>query len=266
MGFLGEIQTLVETSAQQELDIVNTLDAFCARNKSFEFHYTNASGEFFAGRSRFLGQDDRHLHLDTPQIVGKQAILQTGKKIEIFITIRGVNYTFHARIAQTQCRIKLNNYTTVHGVYIKKPTQIRQGQKRHELRLRFKESDQIPATINLTVPELPNAVPLDNAIVKGVIENFSAGGCGLHLESRLCSNFKFGHPIFLSFFLPDEETEFIIQVEVRTIRPPTRDYQTRIGVKFLSWPTRAHFMRTLRPLERFIAKIQREKLKKRKSK
>jgi len=264
----GGMKVLVETSAHNNKpDIGDTLDALCARNISFEFHYTNMSGDFFAGRSRFLGQDDHCLHLDTPHIVGKQAILQTGKKIDVFVSIGPDTYTFRARIVQTQCRIKLNNYTTVHGIYIDKPTQFWPGQKRHELRLRFEKNDQIPVTVNLTVPNQPNAVPLDNAVVNGWIEDVSAGGCNLHLDTSLCSHFKFGHPIFLRFTLPDEdETETIVQAEVRAIRPPTKNYQTRVGVKFQSWPSRAYLTRTIRPLERFIAKVQRERLKKRRPK
>ena len=256
---------MVETSAQQELDIDNTLETLCARNISFEFHYTNMSGEFFAGRSRFLGQDEERLYLDTPHIVGKQAILQTGKKIDVFVTIGSETYTFRSKIIQTHCRIRLNDYTTVHGVYINKPTKFWPGQKRHELRLKFKKDDQIPVTVNLTAPNEPSATPLDNAVVNGWIEDVSAGGCNLHLDTALCSNFKFGHPIFLSFNLPDNETEIIVQVEVRAVQPPSKGYRTRVGVKFLSWPSQAYLTRTLRPLERFIAQVQREKLKKRNS-
>ena len=255
---------MVETSAPKELDVSETLNALCDRNRPFEFHYTNTSGEVFVGRSRFLGQDDRYLHLDTPQIIGKQTILQTRKKIEIYITIGSETYTFRSKIVKTNCRIELNFYTTVHGLYVEKPKEFRLGQKRHELRLRFnKESDQIPVTVNLTLPDKPNATPLNNAVVNGWIEDISAGGCSLHLDTALCSDFKFGHPIYLGFTLPDEDkSQIIVQAEVRTARPPSNGYRTRVGVKFLSWPNRAYLTRTLRPLERLIAKIQRERLKK----
>ena len=258
---------MVETSAPKELDINDTLDAQCARNRPFEFHYTNTSGEVFVGRSRFLGQDDRHLHLDTPHIVGKQTTLQTGKKLELFVTIGSETYTFRSRIVKTNCRIQLNFYTTIHGVHIEKPTKFWPGQKRHELRLRFKESDQIPVIVNFTDPNEPGATPLNRVAVNGWIEDISASGCGLHLDTALCSDFKFGHPIFLGFTLPDEDkTQIIVQAELRTARSPANGYRTRVGVKFQSWPSRGYLTRMLRPLERFIANIQRERLKKRQSK
>ena len=263
---LRGMKTLVETSAQQEIDIDSMLDTLCARNKPCEFHYTNMSGEVFVGRSRFLGQNDQQLHLDTPQIIGKQTALLTGKTIEIFITVGTETYTFRSKIIQAHCKITLNHYITVNGVYISKPTKMWQAQKRHDLRLRFKEDDQIPAVVNLTAPDHPNAAPLEGPWVQGVLEDLSASGCGLHLNTPRCSDFKYGHPIFLSFTLPNDDTELIVQAEVRTIRPPSNGFQTRIGVKFLNWPSRAYLTHTLRPVERFLAKVQRDRLKEKQSK
>lgn len=258
---------MVETSAPKELDIRDTLDALCDRNRPFEFHYTNTSGDVFVGKSRFLGQDDRYLHLDTPQIVGKQTTLLTGKKLEIYFVIGSETYTFCSKIIKTNCRIQLNFYTTIHGVHIEKPKSIRPGQKRHELRLRFKESDQIPVTVNLTHPDEPSATPLTDVVINGWIEDVSAGGCSLHLDTPRCSDFKFGHPIFVGFTLPDEDkSQIMVQAEVRMVRPPANGYRTRVGVKFQSWPSRGYLTRTIRPLERWIATIQRERLKKRQSK
>ena len=262
----GVDRALVETAetSEQELDATKTVDDFCARNRSLEFHYHSMSGEFFVAKSRFLGQDDQYLHLDAPHIIGKRANVASGKKIEIFVTVGSQSYTFISKVVRTQCRIKLNDYVTIHGLYIQKPTKVRLGQKRHELRLGFRDSEQIPIAVNFTVPDEPSAVPLDKGAVEGWITNLSAGGCNLHLDTPLSTDFTIGHPIFLGFTLPESTDELILQVEIRSIRSPSNGFKTRLGVKFHNWPNRAYLRRALQKIERFIAKIQREKLKKRK--
>jgi len=249
-----------ESSVKAE-DPFALIEAACARNRSIEIHYNNRSGEFFAARSRLLGYDAHDLLLDNPQSIGKEVVFQTGQSIDAFIMIGDQIFTFRSKIIKTQCQIKLNDYIAVDGLRITRPNNVRKSQRRHDLRVSVAALDKTEAVLHGVSSE--NAAPLDAMVFQGVLGNLSGGGCGLILNTILCSKLKIGSSMFLGFIPPGELEQVIFQVEVRSARlvPPDEE-TTYVGVQFLNWPSRGYLRRTLRPLERLIAEIQRASLKK----
>ncbi len=148
-------------------------------------------------RHGFLSIDQDHLYLDQPQSIGKHINFAAKQTIEAYILLNQNIYTFQSKIVRTQCTIKLNRYTTVDGLCITIPTEIREGQRRHDLRVSLANMDPMPTTVHKVSPDCPGAADLDTAVFKGHLLNLSGGGCRVHLNTVLESKFKIGTPMFL---------------------------------------------------------------------
>ncbi len=243
----------------QQLNDAAILEEACARNRPIELHYYNHSGEFFAARTRLLGIEKDHLQLDAPQSIGKEVHFSSGLKVEAFILVGDHIHTFRSQIVKSQCHIKLNRYHTVDGLYITKPKLVKDGQRRHDLRVSVASlEDDIGVLLHDCCQDDPNSAPVKANVFDGRLVNISGGGCGLIVNTIQCSKLNIGRHMFIGFTLPAEETTLIFQIEVRTVQlVGSNEQATRLGVQFLNWPNQAYLRRTLRPVERFVAELQR---------
>ena len=250
---------MARATQTKQLEDETVLEEACARNRPVELHYYNTSGEFFAAKTRLLGIYEDQLLLDTPQSIGKQVHFSAGQPIEAYILTGEHTHTFRAKITKTQCHVKLNQYVTVDGLFITKPALIKEGQRRHDLRMSTAGlEDTIPVTLHDTWSKQAGAAPVNAAVFQGRVTNLSGGGCGLLLETIQCSKLNIGKQMFVGFTLPEQDTELIFQVEIRTVGlTGPKGSMTRLGVQYLNWPNQAYLRRTLRSIEQFVAELQR---------
>ncbi len=246
------------------IDTAALVEEACARNRSIELHYHNRSGDFFAARTRLLACNDTHIFLDAPQSIGKKVEFKANLQVEAFLAMGSVMYSFKCKVAQTQCHLKLNDYITVDGLQITRPGGVNKSQRRHDMRIAVGNISNIPVLLHETSLENQDTAPLEANVFHGTMENLSGGGCGLGLDTTLCSKIIIGRPMFLSFEIPGTPEPFIFQVEVRSVHLVEPDKKsTRVGVQFMNWPSRGYLQRNLRPLEKLIAEIQRSNNNKR---
>ncbi len=243
--------------AAQDSETEELLTEACSRNRSLELHYFNRRGDLFAARTRLLGFDAQHLYLDKPQSIGKQVEFTPGQAVDAFFTSGQRIYTFKSQIEHTQCSIKLNESKTVLGMIISKPARVRRSQRRHDVRVSLDRLTQSYGWIHGVAPNNLNAAPLDALCLSGELANLSAGGCGLNLQIAIGTKVKIGKPMFLRLDIPEIDQELIFVVEVRNAQTNPDGQTSYLGLQFLNWPSQAHLRRTLRPLERLIADLQR---------
>ena len=243
-----------------QLENLDILDEACDRNLSIELHYYSRSGQFFAAKTRLLGIIDNVLQLDTPQSIGRTVHLSQGQIVEAFL-INGLQiHTFKARITDTDCHIQLNQHEIVDGLAMTKPTSIKDGQRRHDDRLSIAILDEdIPVVMHEIGPDSSDTSRLNPPVFHGRLVNISGGGCGVILDTLLKLDLNVVKLMFLGITLPDQETDFIFQVEVRYANAAgPREKGTRLGLQFLGWPHQAYLRKTVRQVEKFIAQMQRQ--------
>lgn len=241
-------------SIEQELPL---LEEASARNRTVELHTFEAGDQLMTARARVLGVEDQHIRLDMPLDAGKHIAFSPGCILDVYLALGDVLYTFRSQLVESGCPIRLNDGTIVEGIRVTRPSAIKPGQRRQDYRVSMASINPITAHIHSVSADDPSAAPCDAQRAHGWLANLSTGGCGLILEAPFGQEMTSGHPMFVGFRLPIEGPPFIFQAELCQVISVMNGRGTRLGLRFLCWPDQMRYGQAMRPIERFLADMQR---------
>lgn len=233
----------------------------CARNSSIELQYDAPGGETMVAKSRILGLDGDHLFLDHPQSIGKVVEFKTGQAIDAYLVLADTRYAFRSLVTELGCIVEINDRKRVVGIVIRRPANIRPGQRRSGFRVGLLGVDAIEPRLHTAIADDRGICPVDAHVFTATLVNLSIGGAGLRVDRADGVQLKLNDPLFMTFFLPGEEEEFYFLTEVRQTRPIDGENAMRAGLKIKAWPTRRDLERTQQRLQRYITEVQRRKLR-----
>ncbi len=239
------------------------LESAADRNLSVELHVFNRTGEFFAAKARVLAIDDKLIYLEQPQCVDPTARLSPGRDVEVYVLAQDKIFTFQSKIVETGHTVKLNDQTDIEGISIAKPVAVREGQRRHDYRVSLAAIDPITVHVAEAADDTTTALPQEHNRLTARLTNLSRSGCGVLIQSKPHEWLKVGRSVALVFQLPGEPQDSAFQAELCQLHRVLDGQATRLGLRFLDWPSKAALTQSLRPVERFIAQRQRQVAKRR---
>lgn len=248
-------RSLPETESQA------LLDAACARNLALELHYHAADGEFVVVRSRVLGMDEGNLYIDSPQMIGHDIDFSPRQDVQVHFNLQDSRYTFESHVLQRKSMVSLNDEKTVVGMILARPRRIQDGQRRNHFRVSLVAEEKLGIELHRTVTEDENIRPLDEHPMHGALINLSLGGVALRLSIEEGRTFTLNALVFIHFYLPEDEHDYLMLGEVRQLRPIADNTTMRLGIKFKAWPDERIYQHAQQRLQRYITKVQREQLR-----
>ena len=237
------------------------LEAACARSLPIDLHTTGPGGELFVSRSRILGMDGEHVFVDSPQAIGKQLEFEPRQAVTVHFNLHESRYLFESHIVRRKSLIPLNDQKSVVGMLLARPRRIRDGQRRNHFRVSLVAEEKMEVRLHKASSEDGRSCPVDGSALPGILINLSLGGVALRVDMDAGRTLSLDDVIFVRFFLPDEEQEYVLMAQVRQLRPISDNSGMRLGVSFKPWPEEREYERTQQRLQRYITRVQREQLK-----
>ncbi len=222
-----------------------------------ELHYQSPDYEFIAARARIRCISGQQIYLDTPQGIHHQVEFAPGWQIDVYVSIHRRLYTFRSQVVQTRCQVTLRDGLIVQCIQITKPSSVQPGQRRQDFRVSLVSIDPIFAHIHEVAGFNPDAAPVGAWRMRAQLVNLSTGGSGLITNAPQQNCLQPGSKLFVGFELPVQTTAFIFQAQLAQVHSVLDGDGTRLGLRFLKWPNQTQYGRMMRPLERFIAQMQR---------
>lgn len=227
-------------------------------NQSVELQHVGPTGKVRSGKTRLLFMDADSLYLATPVQDGKPVAFGVDCCVDVYTRVHRQTYAFQSKVLRTDCVIKLNSGKTLTGIQLSKPSELKETQRRNNYRVSLASMVPIDAMMQAVCDQDTNSEsgPVGGKI-KSQLVNLSSGGCGVVLSQKEAQKFRLGNLILLSFDLPVESESFTFQTRICQIIPVQERETVRLGLQFVEWPNRTEFRKALRPLEKFIADLQR---------
>lgn len=233
------------------------LEEASARNQAVELHHIKSSQQILIAKSRILFTDDKYLYLDAPTSNGRPINFGSGWIIDAYTHVLRENITFKSEVLDNNYSIQINRGKTIQGIQITRPSEIWFSQRRNDYRVSMASMKPVEAEVHEVTPDNPETAPCEAMRAVGRLVNVSTGGCAVVLPNDRARDFLSGDLIFVGFVLPDNDSPLIFQAELCQIFPVLEGRATRLGIRFIEWPTPAQYGRMRRPLEKFVADVQR---------
>ena len=249
----------VATAAKSEKRYT-LIEEACHRNTAAELHFDGGDGELAVARVRLLGLDQQQVFTDRPQSVGKPVAIHSHQVLSVYFVLGGTRYGFRSRVIRSQCMVRLNANHQVVGMAVAFPSEVREQQRRADFRLSLAGHGTMIAEVHQGARETGGSAPIDAQRFIARLLNISAGGVGLLVDAQEARGWHPGDMFFISFQLPDEESEFQMMTELRHHRPIHDGLSTVAGFQFVPWPI-VPMQTHVRQIGRFIAAEQRRQLR-----
>ncbi|HRX85110.1 MAG TPA: PilZ domain-containing protein [Phycisphaerae bacterium] len=241
-------------------DVRAALADLCARNTTAEVHYGRGD-DIQTARVRLLMLGEDVVCTDQPQNLESGVALHSGVSVRVFFSRGNERYVFDSRVVSLRRRVRLNAQHCVLGMALAIPASIRAEQRRRDFRVSL-ASQVVTCTATPESLEFEGACDLAAPILHGQLANVSARGAGVIFPDSVKHLVIAGGRVFLAFFLPGEEEEFLVQADVRHVRPiPGRD--TVIAGLRIALHEALGGLQTRSRLARFVVSEQRRKLRRR---
>ena len=133
-------------------------------------------------------------------------------------------------------------------------------QRRRHYRVSMLGETPIPVELRLLHPGDDGGAAIVSPLFEGTLVNLSVGGVAIRVEAGPGSDVQVGDRLPLRFALPDELEPFAFLGVVRQVRA-VDGRATRLGVTFEPWPSERHQALGQERLQRYIAAIQRRRLR-----
>lgn len=233
------------------------LQEACDRNLQIELHRRTAFGATPTARGRMLRLEDGKLYLDRPQTIGRPFMMSVGQACRAYFSLHETIYMFETRVAEADCRVRLNVEKSTIGMALEAPESIRPGQRREFFRTSLALQGEIAVQMHEAgVGDDPAECPVDARRLAGKMTDASGGGVGVVIEGRP-AKLRAYDPWFVGFRLPGSDDQLVFLAELRQIRGIRDDQDTRLGLMFLIWPNQRVATRTMDLLLRYLSMVQR---------
>jgi len=251
-------------SSFRAVDVDALLGTAAERNLSVELHarLADESESVLVARSRVLVLGEKEVLLDRPQAIGRHVVLEAGQVIDVYVGLDGELYRFTARISRPQFIVELRERKTLIGMAIERPVRAAAAQRRNHFRVLLAAMEPICVTLHDGAHEPIGSAPLDAARYAGELVDLSMGGASVRVNDHPTGSLQINDRLYCAFTLPQEASETIVLSHVRQRRSIADTSALRIGLQFVGWPDQRSFEREQDRLQRFVARVQRERLKK----
>jgi c-di-GMP-binding flagellar brake protein YcgR len=127
---------------------------------------------------------DDAIHLEKPQIIGRNVRLCVGQAFEAYFTFDDQIYTFSCSVMKTGRPVRLNNEKLVEGLVISRPDKIVKGQRRQFYRTSLAAvHEPVKAAFQEVGESFDEPAPREHGPWKeATIVDASAGGFGVRVD------------------------------------------------------------------------------------
>ncbi len=237
------------------------LEVACARNLPITILYFSDDDTAIILRSRLLGFDAEHLYLDRPRSIEGPTVIREEQEFDVFFNLNGIRHGFPSRVVARSQIVAINDRKGTDGVVIERPATLLRAQRRADYRVKLLDRDTILLNVHTAFPGQEGACEIDAHRFRGALVDLSAGGAGLLIAAPDASFLAVDDELFVLFDLPDDAEPLSLLVDVRQIRDHGSGTDKHIGVSFRPWPTGHDHRHVQRRLRRFVALVQRERLR-----
>ncbi len=246
----------------KQIDAATLIEEACARNSPIEIHFIAPDGETHVAKSRCLDLDENYLYLEDPQSIGHPLELRPRQKIQGHLFLHEVRYTFRTAVIDPKQLVQLNKKMQVVGIVVRRPLELIDGQRRAYYRVSLLGSSPIEASMHAAPAGRVDVVSIDAIRFDASFVNVSLGGAALTVDIEAGRQCRLDDSMFIQFYLPDEEEEYVFLSEVRQMRKIAGGTMIRFGIQFTAWPSVIHLRRARQRLQKRITQFQREQLQK----
>ena len=237
------------------------LEVACARNLPITILYSSDDHTAVILRARLLGLDAEHLFLDRPRNAAGPTEIDAEQEFDAYFTLNGVRHSFPSRVVTRSRIVAINDRKDTAGMVIERPAALHREQRREDYRVRLLDRDTILINVHTAVPGGDGVCEIHAHCFRAALVNLSAGGAGLLVPAPDANLLAAGDELFVLFELPDDAEPISLIVEVRHIRDYGSGTDKQIGVSFQPWPSGRDHRRLQQRLRRFVAQVQRERLR-----
>jgi len=233
----------------------------CARNVSGEVHYHAPEGVVVVRRIRLRDATDTHLHADVSGLHRDRGDIPVDRPVTVHVLLRGTRYEFETVVDPPPAARAGRRVGGSDGILLRKPTALRESQRRGHLRVSVTGLEPIEVTIVPAHPDHLEACAIDASIVAARMVNISASGVGVLVAERGFAGVE-KDPYFLSFRLPGVEDAFDMLSELRYARYVDAGKAWRVGFAYRRWSGRSYPCDQY-AITRFITEQERRLLRRR---
>jgi len=237
------------------------LEDACARNASLELHHRPDDGDVVVARARLLGIDDRFIYLDRPETAGVPVTFAQKRKLDGYLLLNDLRYAFRTTVVDLRCMVKLNDEKRVVGMVLRRPKELKEGQRRSHFRVSLFGDEPIPVELHEATADEDGTCPIRARRLPATLGNLSVGGAGVNVATFDVREVRVDEKFFLTFQLPGEEEPFTFLTEVRQVWALGHGEVTRVGLKNRQWPTPRAVRRMQERLNKYITDLQRNRLR-----
>jgi c-di-GMP-binding flagellar brake protein YcgR len=235
------------------------LEKACARNTPVELHYEQSDGQVISCRTRLLKLLSDRILVESPSQASEIPAIPAQGPIGVHLLLNGTRFEFVSAILDVGLKARLNRYTLVRAVALRRPTDIRESQRRSSYRITL-AAKSLTVTLAPAHREIPSACDARGPVIHARLADLSAGGCAVLVDRKHEDLLDVGQRLYLIFELPDEPEAFNMLVEVRHTQTVGASRSVKAGMAFVPWEGSNLKTESLR-ITRFIARIERKVLK-----
>jgi len=233
------------------------LEGACARNTPLELFRRVGDASLPVARARMLDIDGELIYLEEPQTIGMDVRINAGDPLTAFFSRSEALLCFHTTVKSRSCPVRLNARKVVQGMTIRRPANVKPGQRREYFRTSLATQDPIPVRMHEASSQEPATCPIGALRYEGRLVDGSGSGLGVRIDGENCSKFKRFRLFFVTFCVPGTEHRLDTLCEVRQARPILDGHAVRIGMFIHPWPTQRHLTRQIQPFLRYLVEVQR---------
>jgi c-di-GMP-binding flagellar brake protein YcgR len=249
----------VLTNSKANRFVDHVLERACARNTPVELHYEQSNGQVISGRTRLLRLLNDRILAEAPSQAGELLAIPAHARIGVHLLLNGTRFEFVSAILDVGLKARLNRHTLVRAVALRRPTHIRESQRRSSYRITL-AAKSLPVTLAPAHRSIPLACDTRGPVIRATLANLSAGGLAILADGTDKHLLEVGRRLFSIFELPDEPDAFNMLVEVRHTQVIRAGSAVKAGMAFVPWEG-SNLQTESHRITRLIARIERKVLR-----
>lgn len=232
---------------------------------------------------RLISMSDEHLEIEDLRIIGRDAHFARGNDLDAYFTVEGATYAFRTRVVDARVPVRLNQMMVVKGMTLARPRTVELGQRRNAFRVSLAAADtRVNAELwrlrdtaeeddmagapkaqpSPTAQELNEAMSARQPNLTGWVADASDRGLGVLISGHGAAKLSVFEVIALRLMVPGAPEPVVFPAEVRQVRE-VRPKTYKVGFTIAVWEMPREMQTSLRRLSDYLARVQREELKRR---